>query len=72
MTALTTIFGLIPMAVGSSRLVGVPYAPLGRTVIAGLCAATVLTLLFVPYLYARLDDLGDTTQAWWKAVRRTS
>ncbi|TVQ88796.1 MAG: efflux RND transporter permease subunit [Deltaproteobacteria bacterium] len=57
MTALTTIFGLVPMAVGGSDFVGVPYAPLGRTVIGGLGAATLLTLIFVPFLYAALDDL---------------
>jgi len=61
MTALTTIFGLIPMALGDSDFVGVPYAPLGRTVIGGLTAATLLTLLFVPFLYSLLDDL----RAWF-------
>lgn len=57
MTALTTICGLVPMAVGDSEFAGIPYAPLGRTVIGGLAAATLLTLVFVPYLYAGLDDL---------------
>lgn len=57
MTALTTISGLVPMALGDSEFVGIPYAPLGRTVIGGLAAATLLTLVFVPYLYAALDDL---------------
>ena len=57
MTALTTIFGLVPMALGSGEFVGISYAPLGRTVIGGLIAATVLTLVFVPFLYACLDDL---------------
>jgi HAE1 family hydrophobic/amphiphilic exporter-1 len=58
MTALTTIFGLIPMAVGNGDFVGISYAPLGRTVIGGLAAATLLTLVFVPYLYMALDDFG--------------
>ena len=57
MTALTTIFGLVPMAMGSGEFVGLSYAPLGRTVIGGLVAATILTLVFVPFLYAWLDDL---------------
>jgi HAE1 family hydrophobic/amphiphilic exporter-1 len=57
MTALTTIVGLIPMAIGTSSFVGIPYAPLGRTVISGMIAGTMLTLLFVPFLYALLDDL---------------
>jgi HAE1 family hydrophobic/amphiphilic exporter-1 len=69
MTALTTIFGLIPMAIGSSSFVGIPYAPLGRAVISGLAVATVLTLVFVPYLYAVLDDLRDASYQWVAFVR---
>lgn len=57
MTALTTIGGLIPMAIGASEIVGVPYAPLGRTVIGGLIASTVLTLFVVPIFYTLLDDV---------------
>ncbi|MFK7928610.1 MAG: efflux RND transporter permease subunit [Myxococcota bacterium] len=57
MTALTTICGLLPMALGDSAFAGIPYAPLGLTVIGGLAAATLLTLVFVPFLYAGLDDL---------------
>lgn len=57
MTALTTIVGLIPMAIGSSTFIGIPYAPLGRVVGGGIAASTVLTLFFVPYMYTLLDDL---------------
>ena len=31
MTTFTTAFGLIPMAAGNSKMVGIAYAPLGRT-----------------------------------------
>jgi HAE1 family hydrophobic/amphiphilic exporter-1 len=65
MTAFTTICGLIPMAMGSSDFVGIPYAPMGRTVIGGLTAATLLTLVFVPYLYAILDDIRAAGARWW-------
>ncbi|TVR04469.1 MAG: efflux RND transporter permease subunit [Deltaproteobacteria bacterium] len=51
MTALTTIFGLVPMAIGTSALVGIPYAPLGRAVIGGLIASTLTTLVVVPLVY---------------------
>ena len=64
MTALTTIMGLVPMALGSSAFIGIPYAPLGRTVIFGLATATVLTLLFVPYLYTVLDDISELLQEY--------
>lgn len=56
MTALTTICGLLPMALGTESFVGIPYAPLARVVAGGMAAATVLTLFFVPYLYVALDD----------------
>ena len=42
-----------------NQFVGLSYAPLGRTVIGGLVAATLLTLIFVPFLYAWLDDLRN-------------
>jgi len=70
MTALTTIFGLVPMAIGASQFIGIPYAPLGRTVIAGLVVGTVLTLLFVPYLYMILDEWSATGRVWWATVQR--
>lgn len=56
MTALTTIGGLVPMALGRASLLGIEYAPLGRVVIGGLLTGTVLTLLAVPLLYSLLDD----------------
>ena len=57
MTTFTTVFGLLPMAVGGSNVMGVPYAPLGRTMMGGLLASTFLTLLVVPLFYTLLDDL---------------
>ena len=56
MTTFTTAFGLLPMAAGNSKMVGVAYAPLGRTMIGGLLAAMVLTLLLVPLFYTFFDD----------------
>jgi hydrophobic/amphiphilic exporter-1 (mainly G- bacteria), HAE1 family len=57
MTTLTTVCGLIPMALGNSKMIGMPYAPLGRTMIGGLMASTLLTLVVVPLFYTLLDDL---------------
>lgn len=56
MTALTTIMGLVPLAVGKSNLVGIPYSPLAITVIGGLTTSTLLTLFVVPVLYDVLDS----------------
>lgn len=57
MTALTTIFGLMPMAVGKTGLVGIPYTPMGVTLIGGLISSTFLTLFAVPVFYTYFDDL---------------
>ena len=57
MTAATTIVGLLPMALGDSGIVGIPYYPLGRSVTGGLIASTVLSLVLVPLFYSYLDDL---------------
>ena len=57
MTSFTTIFGLLPMALSSSTLMGVPYSSMGRAMIGGLFCATFLTLFVVPLFYTYLDDL---------------
>jgi HAE1 family hydrophobic/amphiphilic exporter-1 len=74
MTALTAIVGVIPMAVGDATFIGIPYAPLGRVILSGMLVATVLTLFFVPWLYAVLDDLRDTGARWfaWAVPRRVA
>jgi HAE1 family hydrophobic/amphiphilic exporter-1 len=56
MTALTTVFGLIPMAIGNAALVGMPYAPMGRAMAGGLITSTFFTLIVVPLLYTWIDD----------------
>lgn len=57
MTTFSTVFGLVPMALGNSSLMGISYAPLGRTMMGGLLFSMVLTLFVVPLFYALLDDL---------------
>lgn len=59
MTTLTTVSGLIPMAIGNSKISGMAYAPLGRTMIGGLVMSTILTLVIVPLFYTLLDDLRE-------------
>ncbi|RME77379.1 MAG: efflux RND transporter permease subunit [Planctomycetota bacterium] len=58
-TALTTLAGLLPMALGSSNIIGRPYYPLGRAVIGGLFSSTLLTLFVVPLLYLLLSRFQD-------------
>ena len=59
MTTLCTVTGLIPMALGESKIGGLPYSPLGRTMIGGLIVSTILTLVVVPLFYTLLDDLRE-------------
>jgi HAE1 family hydrophobic/amphiphilic exporter-1 len=47
MTAFTTIGGLLPMAVGNTQMIGIPYAPMGRTIIGGLLTSTMLSLIAI-------------------------
>ena len=68
MTTFTTVFGLVPMALGNSNLIGIPYAPLGRTLMGGLFVSTFLTLLLVPIFYTLLDDLRAFLQRIVSAV----
>ena len=62
MTALTTICGLMPMAVGNSSFIGMPYSPLGRVVAGELATGTILTLFLLPFLYTVLDDMRETSR----------
>jgi len=57
MTAFTTIGGLIPMAVGSAQMIGLSYAPMGRTIIGGLLTSTIISLIAVPWAYTLFDDM---------------
>lgn len=58
MTALTTIMGMLPMALGKANFVGMPYSGLGRTFVGGLFSSTSLTLIVVPLFYTIFDDIS--------------
>lgn len=57
MTALTTIFGTMPLIWASASSIGLSYKSFGLTLTGGMSAATFLTLLVVPVAYAVLDDV---------------
>jgi len=54
MTASTTVLALVPLAMGGSSSAAL-WAPMARTVIGGMLAATPLTLVVLPVLYIMLD-----------------
>ncbi len=57
MTTFTTIFGLLPKAIGASTMIGIPYSPMGRAMMGGLFASACFTLFVVSLFYTYVDDL---------------
>jgi len=55
-TAITTIVALFPLAMGQAEYVGAIGAPFAITVIGGLSLSTILTLIFIPTLYAGMEN----------------
>ncbi len=61
MTALTTILGMLPMAISTGEGAEM-WRPMGIAVIGGLTFSTVLTLLYVPVLYCIFAGTGIKRQ----------
>lgn len=61
MTTLTTILGMVPMALGSGEGSEM-WRPLGVSVIGGLTVSTILTLILVPVLYCVFAGTGIKRQ----------
>ncbi|MCA1808247.1 MAG: efflux RND transporter permease subunit, partial [Lentisphaerae bacterium] len=62
MTALTTMLGLTPMALGMGEG-GEAQAPMARAVIGGLLSATMITLVFIPAVYLALEQRRERRHA---------
>lgn len=61
MTTLTTVLGLVPMALGLGEGAEIR-APMAITVIVGLSASTLLTLVVIPTLYFQFAGRRGTKQ----------
>jgi len=68
MTTLTTVLGLIPMALGIGEG-GELRAPMATAVIGGLTFSTLLTLVVIPVIYTIFEDFGDILERY-RAKRR--
>lgn len=70
MTALTTILGMVPLALemgaGSET-----WSPLARAVIGGLTTTTILTLFVIPILYIVFERMGERAKYYFQK-RRTA
>lgn len=62
MTALATIFALLPMAVGLTGHGGFISQPLAIVVIGGLVSSTLLTLVVLPVLYYLVEGAKERRQ----------
>jgi HAE1 family hydrophobic/amphiphilic exporter-1 len=60
MTAIATIFALLPMALGLTGEGGFISQPLAVVVIGGLLSSTLLTLVLVPTLYTMVERTKET------------
>ncbi|NOX89057.1 MAG: efflux RND transporter permease subunit [Calditrichaeota bacterium] len=67
MTALTTILGMVPLALefgsGSEN-----WSPLARAVIGGLTTSTLLTLIIIPIMYVIFEQMGEKLRSWWAKI----
>ncbi len=75
MTALTTVTGLLPMAVTEPPPQSIDYRALATVVAGGLICSTFFTLWVVPLAYTVLDDFWSVFLrwgAWWTRMRPRS
>ncbi|GAA1632516.1 efflux RND transporter permease subunit [Actinoplanes couchii] len=69
MTAIATIFALIPMALGLTGEGGFISQPLAIVVIGGLLSSTLLTLVLVPTLYTLVEERKERSRDKRRAKR---
>jgi HAE1 family hydrophobic/amphiphilic exporter-1 len=63
MTTLTTLLGLVPLALGLGEGAEAQ-APMARTVIGGLASSTLFTLFVVPIFYFTFEGWAGRWQQW--------
>ncbi|MGO1541546.1 MAG: efflux RND transporter permease subunit [Luteimonas sp.] len=62
MTMGTAVLAMVPISLSETVLLGgLAYSPMARAVAGGLAFSTVVSLLFLPTIYAILDDLSSGT-----------
>ena len=63
MTMGTAIVGMLPLCVGNTQIAGdgPGYYPMARAVAGGLAFSTLVSLMFLPTIYATLDDIRGWT-----------
>lgn len=74
MTMGTTVLGMLPLCLEGPQLGGngPPYYPMARAIVGGLVFSTIVSLLFLPTIYAILDDWSLRTSALVARARRAA
>jgi HAE1 family hydrophobic/amphiphilic exporter-1 len=69
MTMGTAVLAMVPISLGNTQMGGdgPSYYPMARAIAGGLAFSTVVSLLFLPTIYAMLDDLRNGTA---RTIRR--
>jgi HAE1 family hydrophobic/amphiphilic exporter-1 len=70
MTALTTILGMVPLAIELGEGAET-WSPLARAVIGGLTATTLLTLIVIPIVYVIFEQTGEKVKTYIRRKRST-
>ncbi|MBK6729159.1 MAG: efflux RND transporter permease subunit [Xanthomonadales bacterium] len=68
MTMATTIFGMLPLCIGTTQVGGdgPPYFPMARAIVGGLIFSTIITLLVLPAILAIFDDWRIHSRAFFR------
>ena len=71
MTMGTAILAMVPISLTTTTMFGdgPPYYPMARAIAGGLAFSTVVSLLFLPTIYAMLDDLSGGVSRLVKRAR---
>jgi multidrug efflux pump subunit AcrB len=59
MTSLTTAAGLVPMAIGKTEFIDIPYSPLAQVILGGMVFSTGVTLVAIPLYYGVVESVSE-------------
>ncbi len=65
MTTLTTVLGMVPLAIGIGRGAEAQQ-PLAITIIFGLTVSSIFTLVLIPVVYTYFDDLSNKITSFFR------
>src|SRR5699024_9580233 len=70
MTMGTAVLAMVPISLSDTVVLGgLAYSPMARSVAGGLAFSTIVSLLFLPTIYALLDDLASGTKRTLRRAR---